>query len=402
MEKFLRTKYPVDIELLTKEANRMRDYAVPYCEHESPGWRMAKWTDADGTNPLPKEIEEYITKIATDMGFHGKAKYSPRIYYLLKGSSSFNHVDQATTAALNFILNTDGHKEKVGVRFGGEYGGTDGDEFISYSQGLLNTTQIHGINNVTEEERVTFKLSFFETPFEEICKMIPDEHKDVVQAVPLEAESTEAEAANRTIDRRDQDFEQAEVKDRLGIDKGIPEKTAWVITEENKKPEEKQEEKKQNEPRNPFAEESVPIHAFYTNDKRSKLRFILKHPDGPDGQPGPAENHDIDNSGHHHDAWFWVHKILGKDAISKATNEQIDRINRLRKKGEAAAKDSRHKDEQEELFQAKIAAFEMDVIRNSKNREVKSKIRRSKTMLELNGYVGAAIAMEMMNGETTD
>ena len=47
MEKFLRTKYPVDIELLTKEANRMRDYAVPYCEHESPGWRMAKWTDAD-------------------------------------------------------------------------------------------------------------------------------------------------------------------------------------------------------------------------------------------------------------------------------------------------------------------------------------------------------------------
>ena len=44
----------------------------------------------------------------------------------------------------------------------------------------------------------------------------------------------------------------------------------------------------------------------------------------------------------------------------------------------------------------------MDVIRNSKNREVKSKIRRSKTMLELNGYVSAAIAMEMMNGESTD
>ena len=402
MGNFLRTKYPVDIELLTKEANRMREYAVPYCEHESPGWRMAKWTDADGTNPLPKEIEEYITKLATDMGFHGKAKYSPRIYYLLKGSSSFNHVDQATTAALNFILNTDQHKEKVGVRFGGEYGGTDGDEFISYTQGLLNTTQIHGINNVTEEERITFKLSFFEKTFEEICKMIPDEHKDVIQAVPLEAESTEAEAANRTVDRRDQDFEQAEVKDRLGIDKGIPEKTAWVVTEENRKPESPKEEEKKNKPRNPFPEESVPIHAFYTNDKRTKLRFILKQPDGPDGQPGPAENHDIDNSSSHGDAWFWVHEILGKDNISKATNQQIDRINRLRKKGEAAAKDARHKDEQEDLFQAKIAAFEMDIIRNSKNRDVKSKIRRAKTMLELNGYIGAAIALEMINGETTD
>jgi len=44
--------------------------------------------------------------------------------------------------------------------------------------------------------------------------------ENIVQAVPLEAESTEAEAANRTVDRRDQDFEQAEVKDRLGITKG--------------------------------------------------------------------------------------------------------------------------------------------------------------------------------------
>jgi len=184
-----------------------------------------------------------------------------------------------------------------------------------------------------------------------------------------------------------------------------------VITEENRKPEEKQEEKKQyvytqdqseNKPRNPFPEESVPIHAFYTNDKKTKLRFILKQPDGPDGQPGPAENHDIDNRSSHGDAWFWVHEILGKDNISKATNQQIDRINRLRKKGEAAAKDARHKDEQEDLFQAKIAAFEMDIIRNSKNRDVKSKIRRAKTMLELNGYIGAAIALEMINGETTD
>ena len=44
----------------------------------------------------------------------------------------------------------------------------------------------------------------------------------------------------------------------------------------------------------------------------------------------------------------------------------------------------------------------MDIIRNSKNRDVKSKIRRAKTMLELNGYIGAAIALEMINGETTD
>jgi len=227
--------------------------------------------------------------------------------------------------------------------------------------------------------------------------------ENIVQAEPLESESTEAEAANRTLDRRDQDFEQAEVKDRLHINKGIPEKTAWVITEENRKPEPRKEEQKQ-EPRNPFPDMAYPIHAFYTNDKKSKLRFVLKQGDGPEGQPGPVENHDIENNSHHQDAWYWVHKLLGKDSIQKATNAQIDSINKMRKKAEAAGKDERHKQEQEELFQAKIAAFEMDIIRNSKHRKVKSGIRRAKSMIELNGFVGAAIALEMMNDrtETTD
>jgi hypothetical protein len=55
--------------------------------------------------------------------------------------------------------------------------------------------------------------------------------------------------------------------------------------------------------------------------------------------------------------------------------------------------------DQEKLFQAKIDAFEMDVIRNTTNREMKSKIRRSKSIMELTAYVGAIIALESMNGK---
>ena len=55
--------------------------------------------------------------------------------------------------------------------------------------------------------------------------------------------------------------------------------------------------------------------------------------------------------------------------------------------------------DQEKLFQAKIDAFEMDVIRNTTNREMKSKIRRSKSIMELTAYVGAIIALENMNGK---
>ena len=44
--------------------------------------------------------------------------------------------------------------------------------------------------------------------------------ENIIQAVDLEPASTEAEQANRTVDKRDPDFQQAEVsekKDRLGI-----------------------------------------------------------------------------------------------------------------------------------------------------------------------------------------
>ena len=69
-------------------------------------------------------------------------------------------------------------------------------------------------------------------------------------------------------------------------------------------------------------------------------------------------------------------------------------VNKDRKKHEVEAKDQKHKADQEELFQAKITAFEMDVIRNTRRRELKSKIRRAKSIMELTAYVGAIIALE--------
>lgn len=235
-----------------------------------------------------------------------------------------------------------------------------------------------------------------------------ENQENVIQAVALEPESTEAESANRTLDVRDQDFEAAEVSDKpkdiLNIDKGIPQKTAWMVTEENRDTSEPKQDKKQ-EPRYPFPEDAYPIHGFYQDDKRTKLRFALKQPDGPQGEQGPVEVHDIDDGGNHRDAWYWVHKLVGKEAIDRATSKEIDRVTKMRKKGEMMSKDEKHKIEQEDLFQAKITAFEMDVVRNCKNRKIKSGIRRSKTLIELYGYIGAAITVEMMNDQqpaTTD
>ena len=216
---------------------------------------------------------------------------------------------------------------------------------------------------------------------------------DFADATVKEPASSEAEQANRTVDKRE--------TDRLNINKEPPQSTAWereaqVDAQVDK--EKEQPKPKKEEPRFPF-NDAEPIFAYYGNDKRSLLFFILRHPDGPQGQPGPTDTHQIHNTKEHQDAWYWVHKFVGQEAINRNTKKEIDRLDKMRKKDEVADKDRMHKMDQEKLFQAKIDAFEMDVIRNTSNRDMKSKIRRSKSIMELTAYVGAIIALESMNGK---
>ena len=216
---------------------------------------------------------------------------------------------------------------------------------------------------------------------------------DFADATVKEPASSEAEQANRTVDKRE--------TDRLNINKEPPQSTAWEREAQVDAQVDKEKEQptpKKEEPRFPF-NDAEPIFAYYGNDKRSLLFFILRHPDGPQGQPGPTDTHQIHNTKEHQDAWYWVHKFVGQEAINRNTKKEIDRLDKMRKKDEVADKDRMHKMDQEKLFQAKIDAFEMDVIRNTSNRDMKSKIRRSKSIMELTAYVGAIIALESMNGK---
>ena len=242
------------------------------------------------------------------------------------------------------------------------------------------------------------------TEYYSLEKLGQDLHQGItpIKAVN-EPESSEAEAANRTVDAREPGFDEAKVseeKDRLNIKRDAPQTTSWE-RDEKKDGEKKEVKSKKEEPKYPF-NDAEPIFAYYGNDKRSLLFFILRHPDGPQGQPGPTDTHQIHNTKEHEPAWYWVHKMVGQEQINKNTGKEIDRVNKARKQEEVADKDRMHKMEQEKLFQAKIAAFEMDVVRNTNHREMKSKIRRSKTIMELTAYVGAIIALENINGEATD
>jgi len=199
----MRTCYPVDTALLYKEAIRMRHYATESVHSKYPTWntdkdgvrnyasrdssytpwKVSHYTDRDGVHTMsplntPPEIFVYLHTLIQNMNLNKCERISPRYYYLPGGKYLPNHSDDNTTCAVNFILS----KDYVGVSIGGDMGapmveGAHYGEQHHYSQGVLDTTQIHGIDNrECSEERVLLKISIFGTTYQQVCKLIPKEY----------------------------------------------------------------------------------------------------------------------------------------------------------------------------------------------------------------------------------
>jgi hypothetical protein len=236
-------------------------------------------------------------------------------------------------------------------------------------------------------------------------------------------ESTEADGANQSVDNsvaaaleeeRAQPKQRLEVDedvDRLGLVKKIPTVTYWQRSNQENPHEEQtraeiakesesaqrranEEDNQKQDPKFPFGDGEV-VYAYFGDDAKTVLYFILRQPDSPYG-PGQIETIKIDKSDQHKAAWYWIHKDFGEEQIRRNTQREIDKINRHKDKAELADKDSTAKQLNEELFQAKIEAFELDVVRNSSHKKLKSAIRRAKTLMEVTATVGAVIALDNM------
>lgn len=79
--------------------------------------------------------------------------------------------------------------------------------------------------------------------------------------------------------------------------------------------------------------------------------------------------------------------------IQKMTREQEEE-----KQKQQAAEDRRN---QEELFAVKLKIFEIDTVKNSANRKLKSQIRKSKTGLEAQAWAAALLLSEFNAAEST-
>lgn len=84
---------------------------------------------------------------------------------------------------------------------------------------------------------------------------------------------------------------------------------------------------------------------------------------------------------------------------TKFTNEQLEANTRKKIQDINAERDRKHQEElakqqrkqQEELFAAKLKIFEIDAIKDSDNRQLKSKIRKSKSDVEAMAWASALL-----------
>lgn len=138
-------------------------------------------------------------------------------------------------------------------------------------------------------------------------------------------------------------------------------------------------------------------HPFWDNAAKDRLtvRLNITHDDGSFSTTvAKVSKFDVDG------------KITSdyEEVIEQNTLQQIDtfteeRLERHRQEREANIKKQQERNEAkrlEDLFNAKLATFEIAEIKESTNRKLKAKIRKSKNQIEMQAYA-TILLMEIMN-----
>tara|TARA_R110000868_G_scaffold132207_1_gene342848 strand:+ start:417 stop:893 length:477 start_codon:yes stop_codon:yes gene_type:complete len=89
---------------------------------------------------------------------------------------------------------------------------------------------------------------------------------------------------------------------------------------------------------------------------------------------------------------------LGEEKITDNTSDRQERKIKEREENEQKRLEQEKSKELQRLFEAKIQSFEIESIKNSQNRELKSKLRKAQNIIEVNIY-SMMIVMEQIEIE---
>ena len=139
-------------------------------------------------------------------------------------------------------------------------------------------------------------------------------------------------------------------------------------------------------------------NAFWETDEKKELNCILELEDDV-GRVTRQQMflHRHNKDGSENDLFNEVVEALGEQRIDEETEDRV-----VRKKAEAEEEKIREEEhlkarKLEKLFNYKLEAFEVEEIKNSKNRKLKAKLRRAKSRIEVDLY-SIMILQEQLEG----
>ena len=141
-------------------------------------------------------------------------------------------------------------------------------------------------------------------------------------------------------------------------------------------------------------------NAFWETDEREMLNCILEIEDDVGRVTRQVMKlRKTEDDGNDNPDFLEVVEALGEESITANTEER-----NARKKREAEEEKQRELEHAkarklEQLFNYKLEAFEVDDIKNSKNRQLKSKLRRAKNKVEVDLYAIMIVMEEMKRRE---
>ena len=141
-------------------------------------------------------------------------------------------------------------------------------------------------------------------------------------------------------------------------------------------------------------------NAFWETDEKQMLNCILEMEDDVGRVTRQVMKlRKVDEDGNENPDFVEVVEALGDDLITENTNERNSRKKREAEEKKQQELEHAKARKLEQLFNYKLEAFEIDDIKNSKNRQLKSKLRRAKNRVEVDLYAIMIVMEEMKKRE---
>jgi len=140
---------------------------------------------------------------------------------------------------------------------------------------------------------------------------------------------------------------------------------------------------------------------FWENYQKDRItcKLVITHDDGRVSSSTANISKYVSNGKLNPD---WT-EILEQNTIEKIQRNTDEREERHRKRRESdiiKEKERKQARKLETLFDAKLEVFEIEQVKNSKNRKMKARMRKSKNTHELMAYTTILLMEEIQNEET--